>query len=490
MTKKVEVKNDFERDAVKVDFANLAGLIIKDLNQSQSTNVTRYTKENVATYLNSPIQYSKNLQGMSAFLYDASPHYRRLINYYAKMPTLDYFVEPYGLDTSKSVNVKSLRSNYMKAIDSVEMMNIKYEYGKALVTAWKLGTFYGYEIFAKDSYFIMELPYEFCQISGIYDGVMTFSFDMTYFDKNPNQLNMYPKEIVSMYKKYQSGSQPKWQEIDPKKSVCIKINPDIYHDMPPFVGIFADIFDIEDYKKLRKISEIIGNYKFIIEKIPLRDKSEKNNDFLVDLKTVKMFHNKTAGLLPDEIGIFSTPFEIDTVEFKKDTTNKDTVEEAERGFYSASGTNQMLFNSPKSSQSGLKSSINVDESEIFLILRQIERILSTKSKEIVKGAYKFKVTILNNTIFNRKENTEMLLQNAQYGLPVKLMLCASLGLNPSAVTSLSYLENVVLGLSELFIPLQSSHTQSSSDEGGRPVQEEVEEKGEEQRQREDNENRV
>lgn len=486
----------FARESIALDYAKITEMIIKDLNNNSSQTTRQYSKSNVSTYLGNPKRYSKELQGMSSYLYDVSPHYRRLVNYYAKMPTLDYYVELHGLDTSKNVNTKTLKNNYSKATDFIELMNIKHEFGKALVSAWKLGTFYGYELFTKDSYFIKELPYDFCQISGIADGVYTFSFDYSYFDRNAAELPFYPKEFTKAFNSYKSGSQPRWQEIDPARSVCIKVNEETYHDIPPFAGLFGDIFDIEDYKALRMANAVIGNYKFIVEKIPMREDSDKNNDFRIDLKTVQMFHNKTASLLPDELGIFSTPFDIETIEFSKDTSTNDNVSNAEEAFYTASGTASQLFNAKGSTTATLGKSINVDEAEVFSILRQIERICTGKLKNEISGAFKFRLRILDNTIFNRNENIETLLKNAQYGLPVKIALCACLGLSPSAVVSMNYLEEVVLGLSASFIPLSSSHTQSGEseapkDEGGRPQKsdDELTEKGEAQREADDNANR-
>lgn len=483
-------QNVFVRESISMDYAKLTELVIKDLSKNSSTTTKTYSKNNVATWLGNPKRYSKELQGMSAYLYDVSPHYRRLVNYYAKMATLDYYVELYGLDTSKSVNEKTLRSNYLKALDFVELMNIRHEFGKALVTAWKVGTFYGFELYTKDSYFIKELPFESCQISGIADGTYTFSFDVSYFEKNPNELELYPPEFKKMFNSYKAGK-PKWQEVDPAKSICIKVNEETYHDLPPFAGLFGDIFDIEDYKALRMASAVIGNYKFIIEKIPLRDTSDKNNDFKVDLKTVQMFHNKTASLLPDEIGIFSTPFEIDTVEFSRDKSDVDNVANAENAFYTAAGTAKQLFNPEGTSSATLAKSINVDESEVFSVLRQLERIGTGKIKNAISGSFKFRLRILDNTIFNKKENAETLLKNAQYGLPVKLMLCACLGIAPSAVISMNYLEEQVLELTSNFIPLTSSHTQSGGqDEGGRPPMkdDQLTTKGEAQRDGSHNDN--
>lgn len=490
-------QNTFVRDSVVLDYAKLTELVIKDLSKNTSTTSKTYTKSNISTWLGNPKRYSKELQGMSAYLYDVSPHYRRLVNYYAKMATLDYYVELYGLDTSKNVNIKSLRNNYNKALDFVELMNVRHEFGKALVSAWKLGTFYGFELYTKDSYFIKELPYEFCQISGIADGVYTFSFDVSYFEKNADDLDLYPKEFIKMFNSYKNGGKPKWQEVDPSRSICIKINEETYYDIPPFAGLFGDIFDIEDYKALRMANAVIGNYKFIIQKIPIRSESDKNNDFMVDLKTAQMFHNKTASLLPDELGIFLTPFEIDTVEFSKDRSEVDNVANSENAFYTAAGTAKQLFNPEGNSSSSLAKSINVDEAEVFSVLRQLERIGTGKLKNEISGSFNFRLRILDNTIFNKKENAESLLKNAQYGLPVKIMLCACLGISPSAVVSMNYLEEMVLGLTDNFIPLSSSHTQSGSisedsvNENGRPKKkdDDLSEKGEEQREREDNDNR-
>lgn len=493
---KQAMEDFFIRESVKVDFAQLSGMIIKDLNENASQQLTRrFTRADVARFLENPQRYAKELGMMSTALYNASPHYRRLINYYSNLPLLDYIVEPYGIDLSKSVNEKSFRTGYQRAIDLAELMNVKHEFKKALKVAWMRDTFYGYQHEAKDSFFIQELPFEFCQISSIEDGVYNFSFNLQYFDRNPTQVELFPKEFKSMYNKFKSGSQGQWQELDVNKTVLIKINEEVTHDMPPFIGIFKSIYDIEDYKALKMAKETMSNYKFIVQKIPIRDKSERNNDFLIDLTNVAMFHNKTSATLPDGVGLITTPFDVDTVNFSKDKSETDNVQEAEREFYASAGTSQMLFNGDKSSNANLGKSINVDEQDVFTVLRQVERFIARKMKYDIKGTFKFRLKFLDTTLFNQDEVIERYLKSAQYGLPVKMLLSASLGLSPSAVTSMAYLENEVLNLTESFIPLSSTHTQSGNSEGaegaGRPKsdEDELSEKGEEQIDREDNENR-
>jgi hypothetical protein len=499
-------QTQFKRESVSLNFAELSNMIIKDLNARATGTTTRYTKENVQTYLQNPRRYTKELVGLSNQLYIASPHYKRVVNYFAKLSTMDYIVEPYNLIMDK-INEKPFMTGYQKTVDLLEMMNLKHEMKKVQQVAWVRDAFYGYEHEGKNSYFIQQLPNEWCAISSVEDGVFNFSFNLAFFDRNLPQLEMFPKDFKKLYNKYQNGSIGQWAELDPMKTICIKVNEELDYDLPPLVGIFPSIFDIEDYKALKKTKETLDNYKFIVQKIPMRENSERNNDFLLDLSMVTNFHNKSADTIPETVGLLTVPFDVDTIDFQSDKSERNAVWEAEHDFYTSVGTSSLLFNGDNASQANLAKSIKVDEQESFALVRQIERWVNRKIKYVVKGAYKFRCKFLDMSIFNKEEYVGNLLKSAQFGIPVKMMLCSALGLVPSQATAMSYLENVALNLVDNFVPLQSAHTQSYRDkeeessnanpsgnggeEGGRPKENEDEltEKGEEQQNRDDNANR-
>jgi hypothetical protein len=499
-------QTEFKRESVSLNFAELSNMIIKDLNLRATGTTKTYTKDNVQTYLQNPRRYTKELVDMSTNLYNASPHYRRVVNYFAKLSTLDYIVEPYALIVDK-INEKPFMSGFQKTVDLLETMNIKHEMKKIQQVAWVRDTFYGYEHEGKNSYFIQQLPNEFCAISSVEDGVFNFSFNLAFFDRNTPQLETFPKEFKKLYNKYQNGSIEAWAELDPTKTICIKINEEIDYDLPPLVGIFPSIFDIEDYKALKKTKETLDNYKFIVQKIPIRESSERNNDFLLDLTMVSNFHNKSADTIPETVGLLTVPFDVQTIDFQSDKSERNAVWEAEHDFYTSVGTSSLLFNGDNASQANLAKSIKVDEQEAFAVVRQIERWVNRKIKFLIKGAYKFRCKFLDMSIFNKEEYIDKLLKSAQFGIPVKMMLCSALGLVPSQATSMAYLENTLLGLVDLFVPLQSAHTQSYKDEkegkakesnpsgdggeeGGRPNknEDELSEKGEQQQNRDDNAN--
>jgi hypothetical protein len=493
--KENETDLDFKRQGVMLNFAQMSGMILKDLNERSNPIVKKYTKDDVKSYLDNPVRYSKELGDLSLGLYRGSPHYKRLINYFANMPTLDFIVEPFNLNTEK-VNDKSFKTAFDRTNLLLDMMNIKHEFGKALKIAWTNDTFYGYEHEATDSYFIQTLPNQYCQISSIEDGVYNFSFNFQFFDRNATLLELYPKEFKKLYNKYKNGTEGQWIELDTTKTVCIKINDHLDYDLPPFSSVFTSIFDIEDYKALKKTATTVDNYKFIVQKIPIRKDSGVNNDFLIDLPNVTMFHNRVSATTPEEIGLLTVPFDVETIDFSRDKSDTDKIEEAEREFYSSAGTSSLLFNGNNSSQANLVKSIKVDEQEVFAVLRQIERWVNRKLKGAIKGNVKFQIKLLDVTVFNKEETIEQLLKVAQYGFPVKLMLASVLGVSPSSVKNMAYVENTFLNLIEDFVPLQSSHTQSGKDgQGevgqGKPKENEdkLTEKGEEQQNRDDNANR-
>ena len=469
LPKKKETVASEEKTPQIINFAQLNRLILKDLNKEKSSSsiLSKFTKQQVANFMKDPYSHQKSLRDVSNYLYNASPHYKRLIGYFANMLTLDYVVEPYGLNFEK-VKIEEFKKQYQKTLDTLETMNIKHEFLKILKIAFREDVFYGYEHSTKESYFIQKLNPDFCQISSIEDGVYNFAFDFTFFDKtdNKNKLNTYPKEFKAKYERYKSSKQ-NWIELDSSNTICIKINEEIEYPVPPFNVIFESVFDIEDYKVLKKTKTKIDNYAVLTQKIPIDDKKGEPNKFLIELDTAVAFHNKASQALPDEVGLITSPMDIDVIKFDKDKVGNDNVADSERDLYNAAGVSQILFNSDKATGNGISKSIITDEEIALGVLRQFERWVNRKLKN-VGGNYKFKTNFLNTTVFNINEVFEKYLKAAQFGMPVKHMVGASLGLSPSSMTCMAFLENDVLGLHDKLIPLTSAHTQSSKDGAGAP----------------------
>lgn len=455
-----------------MDFATLAKMIVTDLKKDRQSQVLRkYSKKQVMDFLENPQKYEKQLREISNIIYNKSPHYRRLVNYFAKLPVFSYIVEPFGIDVTKT-NKKKFLNQYNAVLNLLDIMNIRHELQKVLTLAFKEDIFYGYEHMTKDNYFIQRLNSDYCRISSVEDGVYNFAFDFSFFDTNQDKLIMFPKEFKSNYEKYKA-TKTKWIELDSKNTICIKINEETEYPIIPFAGLFDAIFEIEEFKSLRKTKEEIGNYKVLIQQLPMRQDSEQNNDFTIDFNHMTLFHNKAAEALPENVGLITSPMEIKDISFNKDRIDNDNVANAERDFWSGSGVSQLLFNAEKAGSIGLDKSIKTDEQIIFGVIRQVERWLNRKLKFTFSNPL-FKVNLLDLTVFNVGEVFERALKAAQFGFPVKSIVGATLGLSPSALINMTFLENEVLGLPDMFNAgiLASSHTAGAepNDKGGRPQQ--------------------
>lgn len=456
----------------KLRYANLSNIKVRDLENNKDYNPTyrKYTKSQIVTYLSNPASYETQLRQMSQYLFNISNYYRRLIQYFASMSTFSYIVVPYGVDYSKSVNVNKFKKGYYGVISQLERMNIRHEFSKVLMVAFRDDVYYGYAWETNDSYALQQLDPDYCKISSIEDGVYNFAFNFSYFDANSERLPNFPPEFTTMYNNYKKDTNLKWQELSSENSVCIKINEQTYVPIPPFVSLFSALADIEDYRAISKNASEVNNYKALALEIPVDDEGT----FLIDYDLCKDFYDMLCNVLPENIGAFMSPMKVSSWDFEKSgaVSGSDDVEKAEASMWTQAGVNSILFGGgDKDSATSVKWSTINDQMIVFTVMRQVERWINRKLKS-VSTAYKFKVNILDVTYFNRDEMHDRYIKDGQYGLPVRAAIMATGGYTPSDVENLMYLENTILDLSSKEVPLKSSNTQTADNgDGGRPTNE-------------------
>ena len=163
-------------------FAKLNKLITRDLNNS-SLNVPRfskYTKTNIISYLENPYKYQSQIRDAITYIYGASSHFARLIQYFTSLTNLSYIVSPYKIDPF-NYKEKILRNNYRKVNNLLDSMNIETQLPHIIQECFKFDVFYGYIWETSDSITIQQLPSNYCGISSIEGNVFNVSFDFSYF---------------------------------------------------------------------------------------------------------------------------------------------------------------------------------------------------------------------------------------------------------------------------------------------------------------------
>ena len=472
---KRSVPGDFDGAiGISERFAVLNRLITRDLNNNTNTpTFSLYTKDNITEYLSNPYTYERQLRRAVTYIYGASSHFRRLIQYFTGLSDLSFVVSPYRIDP-KTANVRSVNRNYRKVLNAMSAMNVRSQFPKILTVCLREDTFYGTMWVTNDNITIQQLPSDYCAISTIEGNVLNVTFDFSYFDAHSQYLEYYPAEFQSKYRTYQSNRRQRWQELDSPTSFAVKCNNDILdYSLPPSAGILREVYDLEDYKQLKLTKTTLENYAMLV--MPLGIDDEAN--WPMDLDKAKEFWRNLDSVLPEEIGSVLSPMPINKISFEKaNTGDTNTISEAEQNLFTAAGVSSLLFNNDKASANALLLSIKADQAITFGIVKSIEDVVNRFIQAQSYGK-NFKVTFLDCSPFNRKEMGDMYLKACQYGLPFISMYAASQGMSQSEVDCMSFLENDVLNLTERFVPLQSSSTQSAAssdgngatDEGGAPT---------------------
>lgn len=464
-------------------FSVVNRMIMRDLNSNvQSPSFYLYTKDQISDYLKNPYKNEKYLRNAVIYLYGASSHFRRLIQYFVGLSDLSYVVSPFKIDTS-TAKPSTTKRNYRRVLNLLSSMDIKNQFEKILTVCLREDVFYGTIWETTDSTIIQQLPSDYCAISVIEDNVLNVSFDFSYFDSRQANLPLYPEEFAQKYEIYKNDrTGQRWQELASPNSFAIKCNKDILaYAIPPFAGILREIYDLEDYKSLKKTKETLENYAILVMTLGIDDKG----DWQMDLNKAKEFWRNLDGVLPEEIGSVLSPMPINKISFERTHAgDTDAVAESEDELFSAAGVSSLLFNNPKASANALLLSIKADQAITYSIVKSIECMLNRFVHRHGYGKY-FKVTFLDVSPFNRKEAGEMYLKACQYGIPLVSYYCASQGLMQDEMDCMNYLEDEVLGIKQRFVPLQSSATQSASGDGaGRPEKDagELTEEGERTRE--------
>lgn len=467
-------------------FAAINKLILRDLNGSQSTSsFSLFNKDNITNFLQNPQSNEKNIRDAITYIYGASSHFRRLIQYFTSLTSLAYVVSPYKIDTA-TAKPKTLKKNYTKTTNLIASMDIKNQFPKIVTVCLREDVFYATMWVTTESVIIQQLPSDYCSIAVIEDNVLNVSFNFAYFDTNSKYLDKYPLEFQKKYKLYQNDRTGKqWQELDSPTSFAIKCNTDILsYALPPFMGILREIYDLEDYKQLKLSKTTLENYAMLVMKLGINEDGE----WSMPLEVAKEFWRNLDGVLPEEVGSVLSPMQIEKISFDRNNAgDTNTISEAEQNLFTAAGVSSLLFNNEKASANALATSIKADQALTFGIVKSIESALNRFIHAQSYGK-NFKVTFLNCSEYNRKELGDAYIKACTYGMPMVSYYCASQGLSQDEMDYMNFLEDDVLDIKRRFKPLQNSATQSGDsnidNEVGRPTKDadELTEAGEQTRE--------
>lgn len=450
--------------------------IIRDLNINKSKNSAiykKYSKDKVVKFLKSPQVNESKIRELSRYLYQVSTNYRRLIDHYATILLFNYIISP--LKLYEEPNKDEFYKEYKTISYLCEKYQIEKESKRAMKIAIRDGVFFGLYYETDECFYLQNFDAEYAQITAIEDGCLLFQIDLNYFTgKDETILHAYGDEIALAYLQWKKDSKKHSQYFTPSNCFCIKADAtDLLYSLPLFTGLILSIYDIEDYKMLQKAKTENENYMVLSMKMDVDEDGLPK----MDEEMANIYYDQASVNIADNVGLMLTPWEINKFSFQSNSASeKNVVTDAENQFWAESGTPPILFGSSKAtSSSALDYAVKPDEQIAIDLLNQIERFFNYKFK---KMNFKFcwKLEFLKQTIFNKDKVSDSYQKAASNGVGgSKLKYASSLGITPSDILGLSYLENDVLevGVKLFNRPLINSNTLSNGkvSDTGRPTNE-------------------
>lgn len=448
---------------------------LQDVTKTSQKRIPTFNKENLRNYLKNITSNEKNLRNLSRYLFYRCHAYYRLVMYNATMFDLSARSVIPSYDLIKKMTPKKVLSSYQETLKMLDEMNLQYEFLKMYATAFREDVAYGCAYYTEgQGLFILPLDPDYCKISGVYaTGDFSFHMDMTYFRSRQYELEAWGEPFQSMYRAYESSNE-KYQPMPDEYCVCVKARPEDWDTvLPVYAGLLNSIINLIDLEDIQAVADEQEIYKMIWLEMETMSNAKMQDEWKVDPAIlIEYFNRMIDEALPDFMSAAIIPGKLNTISFDRDRVNDtNKIAKATETLFNSSGGAQILNSSTISGTTAFTAAIQADtEVAISMLLPQtqswVNRFLSYHLKNPSKVKF-FEVSVYTKEAFKKS-----LLEAAQYGLPTKLAYNSLNGFSEMDTLSLNFLEEQCLGITDLFVPLRSSHTESGkSDTGGRPQSE-------------------
>jgi hypothetical protein len=203
---------------------------------------------------------------------------------------------------------------------------------------------------------------------------------------------------------------------------------------------------------------------------------------------IEYFNRVIEEALPDYTSAAIVPGKLQTISFDNDkATDTSKISKATEAVLNTAGGSEVLNGGTISGAEAVRSAqIANGEFAISTLLPQTEAVVNRLLSYEVKNPSKVKFFPI--TAYTKKSFRDDLLKSAEYGLPTKLAYNACNGFSAIDTLSLNFSEENILNLGQIFVPVQSTHTQSGSTDVGRPRDEEQSSSGEDSEDKRDRAN--
>ena len=437
-------------------------------NSNRSANNTTIDLTNITN--GSQIdEYFKNIGSkndrciaLSNALYESNRIYASILNYLSNMFYFRHLVVPRRVKTKKEVTQEDFRKYYDLMLEYVDGVNIETVFPELLLKLFKNGQIFitvaGHS--SSKAVSTMILPNKYCKPTfQTQYGTMEFKFDFSFFsdlglsDEDLEiLLDRFPEEFKERYLVYKSGKSDytRWQTLDPRFSACIQLNE---AGFPSYLATFYDIIDYKTYK----LNELDRNTNLLERLVVQEIDMEKTG---LDMTEVQELHDSMADIICSSPGttLVTTVGTVSVEPLQEQVAEKNEIlQSSYRNIFSNAGLNDAIF----TGESTIDVNLKRDLSYVWQFVQKLESFYNLALNNIKSfGPFQLSLKILDLSPYNESDKLNALHQSATLGVGV-LDYVVAMGTRQVDLEATIELEEF-LDLTSRLVPLQSSHTQSSS----------------------------
>jgi hypothetical protein len=399
---------------------------------------------------------------LSNALYDSNKIYASILDYLSNMFYFRYTVVPRRIKTKKEVSEEDFRKYYDLMLEYVDGVNIQTVFPELLLKLFKQGQIFltvaGHS--SAKAVSTMILPNKYCKPTfQTQYGTMEFKFDFTFFDDLGLStedlailLERFPEEFADRYLAYKAGKsdETRWQTLDPRFSACIQLNEEGF---PSYLAAFYDIIDYKTYK----LNELDRNTN-LLERLVVQEIDMERTG--LDMTEVQELHDSMADIICRSPGttLVTTVGSVSVEPLQEQVSEKNEVlQNSYRSIFSNAGLNDAIFTGDTTIDVNLKR----DLSYVWRFVQKLEAFYNLALNHVKSfGPFQLSLKILDLSPYNETDKLVTLHQSATLGVGVLDYIVAT-GTKQVDLEATIELEEF-LDLTSRLVPLQSSHTQSST----------------------------
>lgn len=428
-----------------------------------------YTPEEIDNIINNGTLAEQ--QTLSRVYFDRKGLYKRILLHYATVLAYRGILIP-NPSFGKKLSTPHISKRYYSALAYINKMHLEENLTRISLQALIYGSYYGViQSLSKDEFVIFDLPQKYCR-SRFRDlvGNDIVEFDVSYFntitdeDARRISLKSYPKIIRTYYEQYNKRPDvhDRWVKLPSDVGICFTFFDD---GMPMLLSVIPATIQYDDAVDTERERELEEIRKIIVQKIPhLQDGS-----LLFEPDEAVEMHAGAVNMMKGNknLSILTTYADVDSIVSKTSADNVSaSLEKMLQNVYSEGGTSSQLF-SPTGTQA-LPTSILNDMSFMMILGNKYSNFISHILNTLFSNSnIDFTYRILPVGLYNQSDFITDSFKLAQSGYSF-LLPSLGIGINQFDLTNLKELENDVLKLQEVLIPLSSAYTNSGTGEVGAP----------------------